>query len=238
MRPCLLLLAGIPAFAAPAHASPGLGNDADGAEIEAGSASAALRHDRLVDGPSGGDDIIMAGASYAISDRFQIGLQGSFVREGGAPRRADAASIEALWAIGQAGDLRFAVMGTYDIGFDRPDSAEARLIVQRIRGPLDLRVNLVTAKSLETGEKVEFGYAFAAEYAATERFTLGLHGYGEFGSFNRFLPEGGHAAGPVATWGIGPGSSDVQLQVGYLFVFGHARSEARGQVRIGLEFGF
>lgn len=58
MRRFCLFLSGIVAFAEPAIASPGHGDDADSAEVEAGSANIGVTLHRLEGGPDNGDDLL------------------------------------------------------------------------------------------------------------------------------------------------------------------------------------
>lgn len=230
----MTLLVGLLLFSSKAGATPGRGDDADSAIVNAGSFDLSIMYDRLHGGPSGGEDVLQAGITHGLSDRLRIGAQASFAHEPGAARYAETAGAEALLSLGKIAGIDAAVYGTYDFGIDRPDAIEARLILQHVRGPIDLRFNLIGAKDLAPGETFKLGYAFGADYQLDHRWTLGLRGFGEFGSFDRLLPHGGHAAGPSFAYAISPA---VNLRAGYLFTMGNARADADGQFRIGLEFG-
>ncbi len=192
-------------------------------------------YDRLAGGPLDGLDLLQVGATYGLTNTIRIGAQASFEREPGGPRRADTAGAEVLVHLGQAGPFDVALYGTYDFGIDSPDSIETRIILQHSRGPFDLRINLIGAKNMAAGEKFELGYAVAADLQALPRLRLGVQGFGEFGTFDRLLPHGGHAFGPVAAYQV---NDRINLRLGYLFTVGSARDDTKGQIRLGLEFGF
>lgn len=162
-------------------------------------------------------------------------MQVSIERVSGGPRQGETIGAEALYSLGALGPVKLAIYGTYDIGINRPDTIEARLVAQHSSGPIDLRFNLIGNKQLAAAEPVNFSYALAADYRISPRLQLGVHGFGEFGSFNGLLPNDGHAYGPVASYDLG---GSVVLTAGYLFTMGNARQDTRGQLRLGLEFGF
>lgn len=235
MRLIRILLLGLAALPTTALASPGRGDDADGATVESGAIDASLIYDRLSGGPQDGEDLLQIGATYGASERLRLGAQASFEREHGGSRRIDTIGAEALYNVGKAGPFKIAVYATYDIGIDSPDSVEGRVILEHGSGPLEFRFNLIAAKELASGEAVQLGYAVAADIEAMPRLRLGVQGFGEFGTFDRLLPHGGHALGPVASYEL---NDRVNLRLGYLFTLGKAREDTDGQLRLGLEFGF
>lgn len=235
MRLICSLLPPLAALPAQALASPGRGDDADGATVERGAIDSSLIYDRLTGGPQDGVDLLQIGATYGATDRLRLGMQASFEREPGSARRVDTVGAEALLNVGRVGPFDIAVYGTYDIGIDSPDTIEGRVILEHSKGPFALRINLIGTKDLGAGQSLELGYAIAADIEAAPRLRLGVQGFGEFGTFDRLLPHGGHAFGPVATYRLNEG---INLRCGYLFTIGKARDDADGQLRLGLEFGF
>ena len=67
------------------------------------------------------------------------------------PRRAEAAAIEAVYALGRLGGIDVAVYGEYELGFRGADAIETKLLLQRRTGRWDLRLNLVAEKPLAAG---------------------------------------------------------------------------------------
>lgn len=232
-RLCLALL-GILAFSGAALASPGHGDDADSAQVERGALDLSLTYHRLTGGSDDGDNLLQVAATFGAGRQLRLGAQASFEQSAGGSRKAETVGFEALYALGQVGPIDLAVYGTFDLGIERPDSIEARFIAQHQNGPLDIRFNLIGTKNLAAGEKLELGYAVAADVQVMPRLQLGLHGFGEFGSLDDLLPNGGHAFGPVARYELG---GPVQVNLSYLITVGAARQDTKGQLRLGLEIG-
>lgn len=226
-------------WASAAAAAPGLGDEVYGAEARRGETELEARYQRLGGRQADGEDMLKLEATHHVSDRLRLAAFGEFGRDPGGARRADEAGIEAIYTLGRAAGFTFALYGEYALGFHgQADALETKLIVERRRGPLDLRLNLVAGKPLAVHAPVELSYAAAADYAVTDELRLGVEGFGELGSFERFAPRAEHYAGPRAAIeieGLGP---ELELNAGYLFPLGAARDEARGQLRLGLEMEF
>lgn len=233
--PAILIAIALPSAA---HAAPGMGTEVYGASVNAGELEAETRYDRLAGGADDGEDVIQIEASYGISSSFSLGIQAEFEKEPGAARKAEELGVEAIWALGRAGGFDIALYGEYEIVFDGTDEIETKLLLQHRRGPLDLRLNLIAAKELDSSERVELGYAFSADYEVFDEIRLGVQGFGELGGFDRFLPRAEHFIGPVAKFEIEALGPEVELEAGYLFALGAARDDTKGQLRIGLEFEF
>ena len=95
-------------------------------------------------------------------------------------------------------------------------------------------MNLIAEKPLRSGEKVEFGYAASADWAvAGDDLRAGAAAFGEFNSDE-------HYAGPIVKTEVEhlPGRGELGIEAGYLFALGNARDEARGQLRLLLEYEF
>lgn len=229
------LLIGLLALPGPALASPGRGDNADGATVERGAIDTSLVYDRFAGGPLGGEDLLQIGATVGATERLRLGGQVSLAREPGGSRQVETVGAEALYHLGKAGPFEVAVFATYDIGLNSADTLEGRLILEHGSGPYSLRLNLIGSRELASGQSLQFGYALAADFEAAPGITLGLHGFGEFGSFNGLLPHGGHALGPTVSLAVREG---IDLRFGYLFALGNARQDAAGQMRLGLEFGY
>lgn len=220
-----------------AQAAPGLAGEVYGATVEKGEFEFEARYGVLTGGEDGGEDKLKLEAAYGVTSNLRLGLVGEFEKEAGESRKAEAVSLEAIYALGNAGGIDFALYGEYEVVLDGPDAIEAKLLVQHRKGPWDLRLNLIAEKPLIDGELVELGYAASVDYAIGE-VSLGVQAYGELGTFSDFAPRAEHFIGPVAKVeieGLGP---ELGLEVGYLFALGAARDETDGQVRVKLEIEF
>ncbi len=222
----------------PCLAAPGLGSEVYGATVEAGKFEFESRYDRLTGGAANGADVLKLEAAYSLNNRLRIGVLTELAKEPGFSRRAEEVAIEAIYYLGKAGGLDFAVYGEYAIGLHGPDKLEAKLLMQHKRGPLDLRLNLIAEKPLVSRAPVEFGYAASADVEAFDEFRLGVQAFGDLGTTRNFLPHAEHFIGPVAKYeieGLGP---EVGLEIGYLFAVAKAKDDADGQVRVALELEF
>ena len=235
-----LALAGILALicTGKAGATPGLGDEIYGATAEAGRTEAEARYHRLGGGPAGGDDVLKLEATHHLNDRLRLAAFGEFAREGGGPRRAEEAGIEAIYTLGRVGGIDVALYGEYALGLNgHDDGLEAKLLLERRRGPFDVRFNLTAEKALVASEPVELSYAAAADYAVGE-VRLGVEAFGDLGTFRSFLPRAAHFAGPraaVEIEGLGP---ELELSAGYLFALDRVSAQSKGQFRFGIEMEF
>lgn len=224
--------------AAPALAAPGLGEEVYGATVESGELEAEARWDSLAGGPDDGEDALVLEAAYGVNDRLRLGIRSEFEKEPGLSREAEAMSLEAIYALGKAGGIDFAVYGEYEIAFNGADKIETKLLMQRRTGPWDLRLNLIGEKVLKGGNKVELSYAASADVEAMDEVRVGVEAFGDLGTFSRFMPHAEHFAGPYVSTeieGLGP---ELELKAGYLFAIGKARDDTDGQVRLALEMEF
>jgi hypothetical protein len=232
--------------ATPALAAPGLGDEVYGATMEKGETEAEAKFDTLTGGPASGEDVMKFELSHTFTDNLTVAVHAEFAQDAGAPRRAEEAGIEAIYHLGRAGGIDFALYGEYAVGFHGPDALEAKLLMQHRSGPWDLRLNLIAEKSLQSGEPVEFGYAASADTRVAKGVRLGAQAFGELGSTHKFLPDAEHFVGPVAKFRVATGDRDgdddgdegIGLEVGYLFPLGKAKDDTNGQFRVALEFEF
>lgn len=221
-----------------AQAAPGLGSEVYGATVDKGELELEAIWGQLDGGPENGEDVLVLEGSYGVTDKLRLGVRGEIEQEVGEDREFEALGIEAIYELGQAGGIDFALYGEYEVVFEGTDKIETKLLMQRKEGPIDLRLNLIAEKELESGEHVEFEYAASAMYEAMHDFELGVQGYGDLGSTDDFLPHAEHFMGPVAkfeTEALGP---ELGLEFGYLFALGEAQEETDGQFRVKLELEF
>jgi len=227
------------ALASPAYAAPGLGSEVYGAHVDKGEFELEAIYGALDGGEEDGEDVLKLEAAYAVTERLRLGLIGEFEKEVGGSREAEEIGIEAIYELGSAGPIDFALYGEYGIGLNgHSDKIEGKLLMQHESGPWDLRFNLIAEKELEGGHKVELAYAASADVEAFGEVRLGVQAYGELGTFSNFLPREEHFIGPVAKFeieGLGP---ELEIEAGYLFALGEAKDETDGQFRLMLELEF
>lgn len=234
-------LLGALACALPGHAfasAPGMGDEVYGATVEKGEAEIEARYGALDGGPDDGEDVLKLEAAYGVTDSLRLAVVGEFEKEPGESREAEAVSLEAIYALGQAGGIDIALYGEYEIVFDGADKFEGKILLQRSTGPWDFRLNLIAEKEFEGGKPVELAYAASADVETFGEVRLGVQAYGELGTFKDFLPRAAHFIGPVAKFeieGLGP---EIELEAGYLFPVAEAKDETDGQLRVvlGIEF--
>jgi hypothetical protein len=236
----LVLLSAISAFVAtPATAAPGLGSKVYGATLEAGETELEARYGRLTGGADAGEDGLVLEAAHSFSPRSYAAVLGEFEREPGGGRKLEAFSIEAIRTLGRIGGLDTAIYGEYEVGLHGPDKLETKLLVQKRAGPLDARINLIAEHELVRGAPLDFGYAASVDVAAIGKIRLGAAAFGDLGSSRNFTTRAQHFAGPIVKAEIehiGPG--ELEIETGYLFALGRARDDAKGQLRLNLEYAF
>jgi hypothetical protein len=236
----LILLAGVALLGATeARAAPGVGSEVYGATAEAGKTELEARYDRLTGGAADGADVIKLEATHSVNDRLRVAVFGEFEREPGEHRLANSGGVEVIYTLGKAAGIEFAVYSEYALAFNgNSDALEAKLIMERRRGPFDLRLNLIGEKPLVKQEPVQLSYAAAANYALGDDIQVGMEAFGDLGTFSRFGPYAEHFIGPEASVeveGLGP---EIELNAGYLFALGKAREDTKGQLRLAVEVEF
>lgn len=223
----------------PARAAPGLGDEVYGATVDKGEWELESRWAQLHGRAASGEGVIKLEGAYTPTSRLRIATFGEFEREAGGPREWDSAGIEGIYHLARIGGVDVAAYGEFAIArHGQPETMEAKVLLERTAGPLDLRLNLTGEKALAHGEKVELSYAASADVAALGELRLGAEAFGDLGDFHRLAPHAEHFAGPAAKAeieGLGP---EIGIEAGYLFAIDRARDETRGQMRFSLEVEF
>lgn len=231
--------------ATPALAAPGLGEEVYGATVEKGETEIEMKYDSLRGGPDHGEDVLKLEVARGITNNLKLGVFTELEKEPGQSLRAEEVAIEAIYHLGKAGGIDFALYGEYAINLHGPDAIEAKLLMQHRSGPWDLRFNLIAEKSLESNEKLELEYAASADVAVADRLRLGAETFGDLGTFSHFGPAAEHFAGPYAKFrlikiadsdGDGDDHGGLTLKAGYLFALGKTREDTNGQLRVKLEY--
>ena len=222
--------------AAPAWAEPS--GEISSPVVEKGESEFEAIYGRLSGGPGSGEDILRLEASHSVSDRLRLAIRGEIERPPGGPRELEALSFEAIYEIGRVGGIDVGVYGEYETVFDGSDKLEGKILLERKSGPFDAKLNLIAAKSLASGNPLEFGYAASADVETVGELRLGLAAFGGLGSTDDFLPRADHYIGPVIKTeieGLGP---ELEIEAGYLFALGKAKNDSDGQFRLVMEMEF
>jgi len=235
----ITLTAALVASTSAAHAAPGLGDEVYGATYEKGSSEFEARFGALNGGTAGGEDALKFEAAHVPTKNLRLAAQIETQRTAGGPRQVTEASVEAVYTLGHAAGIDFAVYGEYAKGFrDQPDAVEAKLILEHRAGPFDARLNLIAERPLAHGERTELGYAASADMRVAGDFRAGLAAFGELGTVHRFAPRAEHFLGPVVKGEVEAFGPELEIEAGYLFALAQARDNTRGQFRliVSLEF--
>jgi len=246
MKRVAVVLAGALAaglFAPDAEAEPGLEDEVDSPIVVAGASELSLRSGALVGGEGQHDWRTRGEASYAYLSWWRVGVGADWQRENG-ESELTALSIESAFDFiaSRRWPVHFGAYAEYSRNMQEdPDHIELKLLMQRARGPLDLRFDIVTER--ETGDgsdnRWEFGYAAEASYHVAPAWRLGLQGFGDTGFDGQLgdIDDYAHYWGPFAQVRLASvREQELSLQLGYLAGAGHA--DADGQVRVQLEWSF
>ena len=235
------------ALSTPALAAPGLGGEVYGATVEKGETEIEMQYDRLSGGPESGEDVLKLELAKGVTDRLRIGVLAEFEKEVGESRRAEELAIEAIYHLGKAGGIDFAVYGEYAVGLHGPDKVEAKLLMQHRSGPWDLRLNLIAEKRLQSGAKVALEYAASADVAVADRLRLGARPSAILAPSATLPHRPNISPAPIAKLrlikiadsdGDGDDHGGLTLKAGYLFALGATRQNTDGQFRVKLEMEF
>lgn len=241
MKTTWALAALIWALPTAAYAAPGLDDVVYGATVEPRKTEVETRYGRLLGGAAEGADAFVIEVARGFSSHLYGAALATFAREPGRSRRLETLALEGIVTLGRIKslDLDTAVYVEGEHGVHGPDNLETKLLLERRKGPFDTRLNLIAERALKAGAPVEFGYAASTDYEVAEDVALGVEAFGELGSSDKFTTRAEHFVGPAVKVGLdhaGPG--ELELRAGYLFAVGRARDEAKGQLRLGLEYEF
>lgn len=241
MRNLLVLAALFAVIPATANAAPGLDDVVYGATVEAGKTEVETRYGRLTSGDAAGEDALVVELAHGFSTHFYGATLATFERERGSKRRLETLALEGIFTLGRIRslDLDTAIYVEAAHGVHGPDNLETKLLLERNKGRLDTRLNMIAERALQSGAPVEFGYAASADYKVGDDLSLGVEAFGDLGTSDKITTRSEHFVGPAVKLGIdhaGPG--ELELRAGYLFAVGRAREDARGQLRFGLEYEF
>ncbi|MEZ6023015.1 MAG: hypothetical protein R3C16_06295 [Hyphomonadaceae bacterium] len=240
----LLAIAGLAFALAPAaaRAEPGLAGAVYDPNVVRGETELELRAGVLDGGADDGDWQVKAEFGHAFTDWWRPALIAEWEHENG-DSEFTAFAIENVFDFTGTRDwpVHFGAYAEYEFAQDGPDGVEFKLLMQRQRGPLDLRLNLITEREVGAGagNDWEFGYAAQIGFALNDDLELGLQGFGDAGTDDDFgdLGDQPHYWGPFVQFELGDiGDGEIELQASYLA--GLAESAADGQFRLTLAYEF
>lgn len=237
-------LAGMGWAQAAAADPPGLGNTVDPPYVKSGVTELELRGGRLSGGTDNGSSGAVVELEQGINDRLSLALVGEFEDAPGEARKLDSVGLEAVTYFGQVPRLGVDVGGYLEYEqriHDESGVLEAKLLLARMFGPVEARLNLIAHQPLTDREgegATDFGYAAEATLPVRDSLRMGLQAFGDLGTSRSFGGSQAHYVGPVARWEIHPSRAvgELEFEAAYLFATGAARRDADGQVRLGLEW--
>lgn len=240
----LTLASIVGAIVAPeAAAEPGLADEVESPIVVAGSTEFSLRGGELVGGADEHDWQTRAEASYAYLSWWRPGVALTWQREHGDSDLSGIAFENVIDFIPtRRWPVHFGAYAEYQRNMmEEPDHIELKLLMQRLRGPLDLRFNVVTER--ETGDhsdnRWEIGYAAQGAYRMSPSWRVGVEGFGDTGFDDQLgdIDDYAHYWGPFTEVRLASvREREISLRAGYLFGSGHA--DAEGQLRLQLEWSF
>jgi hypothetical protein len=235
MMRLLAALACLALTPAMAHAEPGRAAEVYGPTVHRGQSEVEVRWGVFDGGAEDGDWQTKVELSHGVTDWWRPALvvklqDGDYA--GVAIENVFDFTATRDWPVhvGAYFEYQFAEQGN--------DEIELKLLLQRARGPLDLRLNLIAERYLgsSASDDWEYGYAAQASYALGDDFTLGVQGFGDVGGDD--LGDYPHYWGPFGQTELGHvGDSEVELQLGYLFGSGDAVADGQVRLKLEVEFG-
>jgi hypothetical protein len=234
--------AGAALLPATAHADPGPASEVYSPTVARGLTEFELRSGVLNGGAAGGDWQVKAEASHGVTDWWRPALVAEWEHSGD-ETQFTAFAVESVFDFTATRDwpVHFGGYVEYEWANDGPNELEFKLLMQRQRGPLDLRLNLIGTRLLGSApdDNWEFGYAAQASYAFNDDFALGVQGFGAAGTDDNFgLGDQAQYWGPFAQIEAGHfNNGELELQLGYLAGFGEAEADGIFRVKLEYEFG-
>lgn len=223
---------------------PGLGDAVYAPYVKSGVTEVEVRGGRLSGGPDNGFSGAVVELERGINDRLSLALVGEFEDAPGEARKLDSVGLEAVTYFGQVPRLGVDVGGYLEYEqriHDESGVLEAKLLLARMFGPVETRLNLIAQQPLtdRDGEgATDFAYAAEATLPVRDSLRMGLQAFGDLGTSRSFGGSQAHFVGPVARWEFHPSRAvgELEFEAAYLFATGAARRATEGQLRFGLEW--
>ena len=233
------------ALAGHAAAEPGLGNKVYDPYVRNGVTEVEIRSAGLSGGARSGDLSSVVELEKGLSDRVSLAVLGEFEKHPHEAAKLDAVALEAVVYVGQVPKLGVDV-GLYLEYEQRLHNesgvGEAKLLLAKNLDRFQVRLNLIANHPFTNRphENVtQFGYATSATWELTPRLRAGAEAFGNLGTNTLLGGRNAHYVGPTAQWEIRPDwlrGGEIEIQGGYLFAAGAARTYTDGQLRLNVEF--
>lgn len=225
-----------------ASAEPGLAGEVYSPTVTSGETEIELRGGIFDGAAADGEWQVKGEVAHAVTGWWRPALVAEWEYEGD-DAEFTAFAIENLvdFTATRSWPVHIGAYVEYELSQDGPDAVELKLLLQRTRGPFDLRLNLIGERQVGSGadNSWELGYAAQIAYAFSDDFAFGVQGFGDAGTDDDFGDLGDHAQywGPFVQFEAGEmRNSEFEVQIGYLA--GFAENEADGQFRVKLEYEF
>jgi hypothetical protein len=225
-----------------ASADPSPASEVYSPAVTRGLTELELRSGVLSGGSNGGDWQVKAEASHGVTDWWRPAVVAEWENSGG-ETQFSAFAVESVFDFTATRDWPVHLGGyvEYEWANDGPNELELKLLMQRQRGPLDLRLSFIGTRLLGSApdDNWEFGYAAQASYSFNDDFALGIQGFGDAGTDADFgLDNQAHYWGPFAQIEAGHfGESELELQLGYLVGSGQVEADGAFRLKLEVEFG-
>lgn len=243
VRSALLMVAVVVALApSVARADPGPASEVYSPTVTPGLTELELRSGSLHGGNADGDWQVKAEASRGVTDWWRPAIVAEWENEAG-DFNFTAFAVESVFDFTATREwpVHFGGYIEYEWANDGPNELELKLLMERQRGPLDLRLNLIGTRLLGSApeDNWEFGYGAQAAYAFNDDFALGIQGFGDAGTDDNLgLGDQAHYWGPFVQIEAGHfNNGEVELQLGYLAGFGEADADGVFRMKLEYEFG-
>ena len=228
-----------------AAAEPGLGNKVYDPYVKNGVTEIEIRSARLNGGSDAGDATSLVELERGLSDRVSLALLGEFEKHPGEAGKLDSVGLEGVIYLGQLPKLGIdtGLYVEYEQRLHNESGVgEAKLLlaknVDRFQGLLNLIVQHPFTS--RPGEDVtQFGYATSVTWELAPGLRAGAEAFGNLGTNALLGGRNAHYVGPTVQWEVRPDwlrGGEIEVQGGYLFAAGAARTYTDGQLRLNIAF--
>lgn len=214
-------------YGASAHAEPGGTSTVYGPSVERGESELEYRGAVFSGGALDGAALHRVETGYAFTDWWRSAFVLQAADMPGASSELTSIAIENVFdfTATRSWPVHFGGYAEYSFGQNRRDDAvEFKLLAERRAGAWTTRLNLIAERHIGDGaaDDWEYSYAARAMWRASDRWAVGVEGFGE--------PEANaHYWGPHASVRFG----EASIAASYLA--GVDEAQANGQFRLTLE---
>lgn len=164
---------------------------------------------------------------YGVTDRLDVGMYQVFKKEGGESLDYEGFKLKARYRFGERGKYPVdpEIYLEYENSIREKDALEAKLILAKDLGKVNLAYNQIAEVTTGRGGKVEHEFAAGASYALLNAFRLGVEAKGSYS-------ENEYAAGPTLSWA----GSRLWANVGVLFGMNDRTPNTEVRFLVGVPF--